>query len=141
MSDFAIRLFVEPRFSPSLIVGRIVVQDQTPEYVGASQKRFAWSLALAFSVMMFAVIVLLESSATIKMSLGVTLLVLLFCESIFGICLGCKLYPLFSQQSSICEGNSCGIKIKEPIQHVSITQYLIAFVFTFGFALIGSVLL
>src|ERR1700744_6418129 len=40
--DFLIRVVVSPRFSPLLIIGRLSVRGQTPEYVGARQKRFAW---------------------------------------------------------------------------------------------------
>jgi len=137
MIDFAMRLFIAPKFAPSLIIGHIFVQDQSPEYVGASQKKFAWSLAFAFAVTMFVVIVLMDLSSSIKMSLGTTLLILLFCEAIFGICLGCKLYPLFTQQASICEGDSCGIKIKEPIQEVSIMQYWVALVSIVSFIVIA----
>lgn len=41
LSDFVIRVFVNPRFSPTLIAGRMIVRNQVPEYVGAPQKRFA----------------------------------------------------------------------------------------------------
>jgi len=131
--DFGIRLFINPKYAPMLIIGRFFVQGQSPEYVGASQKRFAWSLAFAFAVTMFVLIVLLEVTATVQMTLGIILLILFFCESTFSICLGCKLYPLFSKKPTYCEGNSCGLKIKEPIQQISISQYLIALAFILGF--------
>jgi len=38
MADFIIRVFVSPRFSPTLITGRLIVCNQVPEYVGAQQK-------------------------------------------------------------------------------------------------------
>ena len=38
MLDFFIRLFISPHYSPTLILGRFFVQNQTPEYVGAKQK-------------------------------------------------------------------------------------------------------
>lgn len=40
--DFLIRLLINPRFAPSLIIGRIIVGNQKPEYVGAPQKKFSW---------------------------------------------------------------------------------------------------
>src|SRR5579863_3116375 len=40
LTDFIIRVFVSPRFAPTLILGRLIVGRQTPEYVGARQKRF-----------------------------------------------------------------------------------------------------
>jgi len=37
------------RFSPTLIIARLIVGRQTPEYVGARQKRFAWIIGLVLS--------------------------------------------------------------------------------------------
>jgi hypothetical protein len=39
--DFIIRVLINPRFSPSIILGRLIVNKQQPEYVGAPQKKFA----------------------------------------------------------------------------------------------------
>jgi len=38
MLDFIIRVFVSPKYSPTLIIGRLIVSRQNPEYVGAAQK-------------------------------------------------------------------------------------------------------
>src|SRR2546423_11963189 len=38
--DFIIRVLINPKFSPTLIMGRLMVRNQTPEYVGAQQKKF-----------------------------------------------------------------------------------------------------
>src|ERR1700761_3414136 len=51
--DIALRVFVSPRYSPMLIIGRFIVRNQTPEYVGARQKRFAWFVGLFLSATMF----------------------------------------------------------------------------------------
>ena len=40
--DFIIRVFINPRYAPTLIIGRLIVRKQVPEYVGAMQKKFAW---------------------------------------------------------------------------------------------------
>src|SRR4051794_22905895 len=40
LADLLIRVFVNPRFSPTLITGRLIVRNQVPEYVGARQKKF-----------------------------------------------------------------------------------------------------
>jgi len=39
LTDFIIRVFVNPKYSPTLIIGRLIVGRQNPEYVGAAQKR------------------------------------------------------------------------------------------------------
>jgi hypothetical protein len=38
--DFILRV-INPSYSPSMLVGRMFVQNQITEYVGAPQKRFA----------------------------------------------------------------------------------------------------
>ena len=47
LTDIVIRVFVNPKFSPTLIIGRLIVRNQTPEYVGAKQKKFAWIIGVA----------------------------------------------------------------------------------------------
>ena len=42
LTDMLIRVFINPKFAPTLILGRLIVRNQTPEYVGARQKKFAW---------------------------------------------------------------------------------------------------
>ena len=38
LADFIVRIFISPKYSPLLIIGRLIVSNQTPEYVGAAQK-------------------------------------------------------------------------------------------------------
>lgn len=56
--DFAIRIFINPRFAPSMIVGQWVVRKQQPDYVGAPQKRFAWAIGFALALSMLYLIVI-----------------------------------------------------------------------------------
>src|SRR3954465_4080693 len=60
LTDFIIRVFVNPKFSPSLIIGRLFVRIQVPEYVGAQQKKFAWIIGLILSATMFIFLVLVN---------------------------------------------------------------------------------
>src|SRR5688500_19198821 len=55
--DFTIRVFINPKFSPSLIIGRLIVGNQVPEYVGAQQKKFAWVMGVSLSAPMFVFLV------------------------------------------------------------------------------------
>ncbi|MEN9721911.1 MAG: hypothetical protein RIT13_2616, partial [Pseudomonadota bacterium] len=50
--DFTLRIFVNPKFSPSLILGQWIVRKQEPEYVGAPQKRFAWAIGFILAMLM-----------------------------------------------------------------------------------------
>lgn len=53
LTDMLIRVFIHPNFSPTLIIGRIFVRNQTPEYVGARQKKFAWKIGIVLAFIVF----------------------------------------------------------------------------------------
>lgn len=127
MVDFIIRVLINPRFAPSLIVGRFFVANQTPEYVGAAQKRFAWSIGLVLSIVMFVIVVLLQIMTPIKIWICSACLILLFSETAFSICLGCVMYRwIVRTPPELCPGNVCSVRPKEPIQTLSLAQMLIA---------------
>lgn len=114
MVDFLIRVLINPKYAPSLIVGRFVVSRQKPEYVGAAQKRFAWSIGLVLSVIMFVLVLVLEMMTPVKIYICLTCLVLLFSETAFGICIGCVLYNLFGNTPpGLCPGGVCEVRTKE----------------------------
>ena len=130
LTDFIIRVFVNPKFSPSLIIGRLIVSKQVPEYVGAAQKKFAWIIGIMLASIMFIFMVIVNSYSPITGIICMICLIFLFFESVFGICLGCLFYPLFfKEKAQICPGGSCEIKPKEDIQKTSIAQILIVIVF------------
>ena len=106
--DFTVRIFVNPKFSPSLILGQWMVRKQEPEYVGAPQKRFAWAIGFALALLMLYLIVIKGVIGPINMLVCGTCLLLLFFESSFGICIGCKLYDVLSKNKvELCPGNVC----------------------------------
>ena len=126
LTDFIIRVFVSPRFSPLLIIGRLMVGRQVPQYVGAPQKKFAWKMGLALSGLMFLLMVVLNSYSIITAITCLLCLVFLFFESAFGICVGCWLYRLFySEQVLYCVGEICEGTMRQPIQKTSGVQILI----------------
>ena len=130
MVDFIIRVLINPKYSPSLILGRIFIQNQTPEYVGAPQKRFAWSIGLILSIIMFFLVVVFEIITPIKIVICVLCLVLLFSETAFGICLGCIIYHyVYNKSPNYCPGNVCEMRKKEEIQKISTLQIVILTLF------------
>jgi hypothetical protein len=137
-TDLVIRVFINPRFSPSLILGRLIVKNQTPEYVGAPQKKFAWTIGVILSGIMFFHLVVFNAFSPIT---GITCLIclaFLFFESAFGICLGCKFYPLFyKNKGQYCPGEVCDVKHKQDIQKISKGQLLILLAFIMSIFLIG----
>ena len=125
--DFFIRVLVNPRYSPTLIMARWMVNNQTAEYVGAPQKRFAWGIGLALAALMMYVVVLNDVRGPINMITCLICLMLLFFETSFGICIGCKLFNFLNQEKAqLCPGNVCEIKDREPIQMVAWYQAVIA---------------
>jgi hypothetical protein len=92
--DFIIRLFIQPKYSPILILARLIVSNQNPEYVGAAQKKFAWYIGLALSFTMFMLMVVFNTYSIITGLVCLACLILMFFETAFGICIGCKIYNL-----------------------------------------------
>ena len=124
-TDFIIRVFINPKFSPSLILGRLIVRNQVPEYVGARQKKFAWIIGVVLSAIMFIFLVLVNAYSPIT-GIGCLLcLVFLFFETAFGICLGCKVYSMYKDKAQYCPGEVCDAKSKQDIQKTSRVQVVI----------------
>lgn len=108
--DFTIRIFINPRFAPSLIVGQWIVRHQQPEWVGAPQKRFAWAIGFALASAMMYLIVLNNVIGPVNLLVCALCLLLLFFETAFGICLGCKIYNLFNRnKAQLCPGGVCEV--------------------------------
>jgi hypothetical protein len=118
--DFLIRLMINPRYSPTMILGRFITRDQEPEYTGAPQKRFAWSIGLVLAMTMFVLVVVLQLTSWINLLLCLFCLTFLLFESAFGICLGCIMYArITGEDPKLCPGGSCEIRRQEPIQEIS----------------------
>jgi hypothetical protein len=129
-TDIMIRVFVNPGFSPLLIIGRLMVRNQVPEYVGAKQKIFAWKIGLAMATIIFIHVVIINAYSPISGIFCLVCLAFLFFETAFGICLGCKFYSLFNnQQVQYCPGEVCERNEKQDIQKTSAVQVLIVLSF------------
>jgi hypothetical protein len=108
--DFTIRIFINPRYAPSLIIGQWIVRKQQPEYVGAPQKRFAWAIGFVLALTMLYLVVLNNVIGPINLIVCSLCLILLFFESAFGICIGCKIYNLFNKEKAqLCPGGVCEV--------------------------------
>ena len=108
--EFAIRIFINPRYAPSLIIGQWVVRKQQAEYVGAPQKRFAWAFGFVLALAMLYLMVLNNVVGPINMIVCSVCLLLLFFEAAFGICIGCKFYNLLNKEKAqLCPGGVCEV--------------------------------
>ncbi len=124
--DFSIRVFISPKFSPTLIMGRLIVKRQVPEYVGAAQKKFAWIIGLILVVIMLVLVVFVNSYSPITGLICLICLLFLLFESAFGICLGCLTYGwYYGKKARYCPGEVCEIKDRHEIQKTSWMQILL----------------
>jgi len=130
LTDIVIRVFINPKYSPSLITGRLIVRNQVPEYVGAKQKKFAWIIGLILATVMFVLVVVVNSYSSITGLICFICLIFLFFETAFGICLGCKFYKIFyREKAQYCPGEVCDAKSKQDIQKTTGFQLLIVLSF------------
>jgi len=130
LTDILIRVLINPKFAPSLIIGRLIVRNQTPEYVGAKQKLFAWIIGIILAGTMFVLLVVVNSYSPITGLICLICLIFLFCESAFGICLGCKFYALiYKEKAQYCPGEVCEVKDRQAIQKTSWVQLVIVLAF------------
>jgi hypothetical protein len=128
--DFIIRVFVNPKFSPSLIIGRLIVSNQVPEYVGAQQKKFAWVIGVVLSTSMLVLLVIINATGPFTGIVCLLCLIFLFFEAVFGICLGCKVYRMmYGESAQYCPGEVCDVKSRQPIQRTSGAQLAVVFAF------------
>lgn len=135
VADFYLRVFVGPRYSPTLILGRWIVRNQTPEYVGAEQKRFAWIIGVILGSIMFVSLCVLNVHSPVTGIICLICQIFLFFEAAFGICLGCLMYPwVFRKKPQYCPGEVCEIKDRHPIQQISKAQWILVLAFLLAFA-------
>jgi Domain of unknown function (DUF4395) len=130
MADMAIRVFINPKYSPSLIIARFMVRNQTPQYVGAAQKKFAWIIGLSLSTAMFIHMNIFNAYGPINGISCLICMIFMFFEVAFGICIGCKIYSIFNKgKVQYCPGEVCELKDRHDIQKTSINQIMVLFAF------------
>jgi len=126
LTDIVIRVFVNPKYAPTLIIGRLIVRNQVPEYVGAQQKKVAWIIGVILASIFFTLTVVVNSYSPITGIICLICLIFLFFEAAFGICLGCKFYSMiYKEKAQYCPGEVCDVNSKQDIQKTSLIQMLI----------------
>ena len=127
--EFAIRIFINPKYSPVMILAQWLVKGQKPEYTGAPQKRFAWAIGFFLASTMFYLVVLKSVVGPINIIVCALCLALMFFETSFGICIGCKIYNLFNKaQAQLCPGNACDITVEKQ-NNINRSQLLVLVLF------------
>ena len=115
--DFLLKTVFSPHLSMFGFLGELAVRKQRPEWVGAAQKRFAWSIGLALSSAMLIVSVFLQLRGWIPFGICITCLTFMWMESALGICAGCSIYGWLlragiiatPQHRPACPGGACDL--------------------------------
>ncbi len=121
MVSFGVGIFINPKYSPAGIIAGLIIRKQAPLYIGAIQKKFAWSLGFIISTITFILSLYLQNDVTLfepVCLLCLICMVLMYLETAFGICVGCKLYFLSIRLKLLkqptekpnCMGDSCDVK-------------------------------
>lgn len=116
--DFLMKVVVGTKYSPVSNIANWIVRKQTPDYVGAIQKRFAWAIGLALSGTMVALIFIFDIRGPVNLSICSLCLTFMFLETSFGICVGCKIYNFLLDKGVLaqpeykpaCPGNVCFVE-------------------------------
>lgn len=127
--DMTLRM-LNPRWAPSMIVGGWIVRHQNPEWVGAPQKRFAWGLGLLLGCAMAYLMVFNRYMGPVNMLVCASCLTLMFFETAFGICLGCKLYNVFNREKAqLCPGGVCEVPAQTKGWGIALPQAAVLLLF------------
>ncbi|MDQ7009881.1 MAG: DUF4395 domain-containing protein [Candidatus Gracilibacteria bacterium] len=143
--DFVLKVFISPDFSIFGRIVRLFIKGKEKIWVGSVQKRFAWSIGLVLSTFVIFCMLLLSgyiestnpsvlaimeqistnitNNALIVLPMNPAILacvlciVFMFLESVFGICVGCKMYKNLVKKGIMkkipgqnCVNGACEIK-------------------------------
>lgn len=116
--DFFLKSVFAPKFSIFGFLGGLMVRNQKPEYVGAIQKRFAWSIGLVLATIMMIGPILLGVRGWLPFSICSICLFFMWMETALGICVGCKIYQFLlskklipePKHKPVCPGGVCSLK-------------------------------
>jgi Domain of unknown function (DUF4395) len=115
-AEFLIRLTFGLRHSPIGVVARAMTFNQSPQWVSAKPKRFAWTIGLAIGLSM-TVITNVGIRGWLPRSLCLTCLTMMWLESALGLCLGCKVHALLVRRGwaaddpdiEVCADGCCAV--------------------------------
>ncbi len=118
--EFLVRVTAGLKRSPVGMLGAWLTQRQTPEWVSAKPKRFAWTLGLGMSG---AMMVITNSGVRgfLPRTICALCLVLMWLESSLGLCLGCEIHGFLVRRNlttkdaafEICANGACEIPARQ----------------------------
>lgn len=90
--DFFAKVIIGLRFSPFYTISSYFVRKKQAEYVGAVQKRFAWSIGLGLATLMVYLQFIMQIRGGITTFICALCVIFMGLEWLFGLCVGCRLY-------------------------------------------------
>lgn len=109
--EFIIRTLINPKYAPYMLIGALFVSNQSPDWVEAKPKKFAWMLGMILGLIMTFYIIF-DIISPIRLGICWICLFLMYVESVFGICLGCLLYKKLNWKTYNCPGGTCNTNPK-----------------------------
>ncbi|KAA0450382.1 MAG: DUF4395 domain-containing protein, partial [Candidatus Thioglobus sp.] len=85
--EFFIRVFISPKYAPYMLLGSLLVINQTPDWVDAKPKKFAWIVGLIIGAVM-SYFIIFNILSPVRLLTCLLCLFLFFSESALGICWG-----------------------------------------------------
>ena len=115
--EFLIRVTTGISYSPIGMIAHWMTRRQTPQWVSAQPKRFAWTLGL---IMSLAMMIITNSGIRGPLPLTICLvcLTLMWLEAVLGLCLGCEIHRQLVRRGwmqpdkdfEICTNGSCTVQ-------------------------------
>ncbi len=106
--EFIIRVFINPKYAPYMVLGSLIVSNQEPDWVEAKPKKFAWGLGVILGLIM-SYFILFNIMTPARLLTCLLCLFLLYMEAVFGICLGCIIYKRLNIKLYKCPGGVCEV--------------------------------
>lgn len=113
--DFTIRVLTGlTPWSPFGVLGTFLVRHQQPEWAGATQKRFAWSIGIGVALLM-TFITNMNITGALPLTFCVICMSLMWLETALGVCVGCQIYQWLARRRMLetteyppaCAGGVC----------------------------------
>ena len=117
--EFLIRITFGLKYSPMGIIARQLTSRQTPHWVSAKPKQFAWSIGVFMSLAMM-MITNSGIRGTLPLTICLICLTLMWLEAVLGLCLGCEIHGFMVRRGwtkkdeafEVCAHGACTIEAR-----------------------------
>lgn len=117
--EFLVRITYGLKYSPMGLIARKLTARQTPHWVSAKPKQFAWTLGVFMSLAMM-IITNSGIRGTLPLTICLICLTLMWLEAVLGLCLGCEIHRMMVKYGwarkddafEICTHGACNIEAR-----------------------------